>query len=524
MSGFASMMAPVGPIAEAFVNDWRKITGIMGPVGSSKTTQCMRKIITAALMQNPGPDGVRRVRGAAIRNTYPQLERNVLKSWFGWFPKDIGRWNGKNLVHELNLNWLNPATGETIRIYIEMHFIALNERSAEEVLRGLELTLIWINEADTVDPSVYYFGMTRIGRYPDAKLGGCAWSGIIMDFNAPDIDNWVYELFVDQNLGLDAELEAELREQFGPLFGVGFYRQPGGRSVDPPPENIANLPPGYYLQQVMALSKKPNMLRRMVDNEFGTTVDGQPVYPEYNPSLHYRPEPLQPLPGYPIYAGIDGGRTPAAVFFQVPGYLRIMSEVVVYDPKKTSSGDQIYLDRIGPAYFGELMREHAKDKFGDREVDMIFYDPSIDFGQETDSYDWLAVVKDEFPCVYKPGGDSANRVEPRLESTRYWFNHSPGGQPGLLIGSECPVLRRALAGGYVLEQRKTSTGLSLSRKPDKGPFSHVANALEHGTLGFKLRGKGIERQDARGAARRAAGPRVEYSKGYFSPARTQGGR
>ena len=170
------------------------------------------------------------------------------------------------------------------------------------------------------------------------------------------------------------------------------------------------------------------------------------------------------------------------------------------------------------------MREHAKDKFGDREVDMIFYDPSIDFGQETDSYDWLAVVKDEFPCVYKPGGDSANRVEPRLESTRYWFNHSPGGQPGLLIGSECPVLRRALAGGYVLEQRKTSTGLSLSRKPDKGPFSHVANALEHGTLGFKLRGKGIERQDARGAARRAAGPRVEYSKGYFSPARTQGGR
>jgi|688.fasta_scaffold01422_19 hypothetical protein len=513
MSGIAAMMAPVGPIAEAFVNDWRKITGIMGPVGSAKTTSCIRKIITAALKQNPGPDGVRRVRGAAIRNTYPQLERNVLKSWFGWFPKDIGKWNGKNLVHELNLNWLNPQTGETIRIYIEMHFIALNERSAEEVLRGLELTLIWINEADTVDPSVYYFGMTRIGRYPDAKLGGCAWSGIIMDFNAPDIDNWVYDLFVDNNLGLDAELEAELRAQLGPLFGVGFYRQPGGRSVDPPPENLANLPPGYYLQQVMALSKKPNMLRRMVDNEFGTTVDGQPVYPEYNPGLHYAGQRLAPLSDYPIYVGIDGGRTPAAVFFQVPGYLRLLSEVVIYDPKKTSSGENIYLDRLGPAHFGELMREHVLDHFGDREVKCVFYDPSIDFGQEEDSYEWLRVLKAEFPCKYKAGGDAANRVEPRLEAMRHWFNSSPGGQPGVLVGSDCPVLRRALSGGYILVQRKTSTGLSLSAKPDKGPFSHVANAIEHGVLGYKMRGSAIEGQRQDRDQRRHSHRRTKFT-GY----------
>jgi hypothetical protein len=52
-------------------------------------------------------------------------------------------------------------------------------------------------------------------------------------------------------------------------MGVGFHVQPGGRSKDPLPENIENLPKGYYAQQIFALAKKPWLIRRMVDNEFG---------------------------------------------------------------------------------------------------------------------------------------------------------------------------------------------------------------------------------------------------------------
>lgn len=492
------MMAPVGPVAEAFLNDWRLLTTIMGPVGSAKTTTCIRKIVTSALKQNPGPDGVRRVRWAAVRNTYPQLERNVLNSWSSWFPKDKDNWNGKELCQRLNLEWIDAATGKVIPIYIEIYFIALNERSAEEVLRGLELTGIWINEMDTCDPNIWYYGVGRIGRYPSAKDGGCAWSGIIGDFNAPDIDNYVYDLCVDGNLGLDQETEDLLKEQLGPRFGVGFHRQPGGRSVDPPPENIKNLQPGYYATQVMAYAKKPNLLRRLVDNDFGTSVDGQPVYPEYNALLHYSPSVLPPLPDYPIYAGLDGGATPAMVFFQVPGYMRVLDELVVYDPKKASKGandDKIFLSRMGPDYFGELAAEFVLDRFGDREIACVFYDPAIDFGTEnTEKFDWLKIFKEEFPCKFKAGGKEGNRLEPRLSAVRDWFNSSPGGQPGLLLSQNCKVLRRGFAGGYVYDQAKTSTGLTLKEKPAKGPFSHVQDALQYGALGYKTRGSAIESQ------------------------------
>ncbi len=513
MSGFASLMAPVGPKAEAFVNDRRLLTGIMGPVGSAKTTSCIRKIVNSALWQKPGPDGVRRVRWAAVRNTYPQLERNVLNSWFTWFPKTKTNWNGKEMCQRLNLDVIDARTGANMPIYIEIYFIALNERSAEEVLRGLELTGIWINEMDTVDPNVWYFGVGRIGRYPSAKDGGCAWSGIIGDFNAPDIDNYTYDLLVDQNLGIDEETEKELRVQLGERYGIGFYRQPGGRSVNPPPENIQNLPMGYYPTQIMAYARKPNMLRRMVDNEFGTTVDGQPVYPEYNPSLHLATTPLPPLPDYPIYAGLDGGRTPAMVFFQVPGYFRILKELVVYDPKKSSTEDKIYLERMGPRYFAELAREFVLDHFGDREVKAVFYDPAIDFGGDDDDYDWLKSFQKEFPCKYKAGGNEGNRLEPRLGAVRDWFNSSPGGQPGLLLGNDCKVLRRGFAGGYCYDQAKTSTGLTLKEKPAKGPFAHIQDALQYGALGYKMRGSAIEGQRQDRDQRRNNNRRVKHT-GY----------
>lgn len=512
MSGFASLMAPVGPKAEAFVNDRRLLTGIMGPVGSAKTTSCIRKIVNSALWQRPGPDGVRRVRWAAVRSTYPQLERNVLNSWFTWFPKSKTNWNGKEMCQRLHLNVIDGRTGDTIPIYIEIYFIALGERSAEEVLRGLELTGIWINEMDTVDPNVWYYGVGRIGRYPSAKDGGCAWSGIIGDFNAPDIDNYVYGLFVDQDLGIDDEMEKELREQLGERYGVGFYRQPGGRSKDPLPENIQNLPPGYYATQVMAYGKRPNMLRRMVDNDFGTTVDGQPVYPEYNPVLHLADTALPPLPDYPIFAGLDGGATPAMVFFQVPGYLRLLNELVLVDPKKSGGDDQLFLERFGPSHFGELAREFVLDEFGDREISCVFYDPAIDFGPQDDKFDWLKAFKSEFPCKFKAGGKDGNRLEPRLGAVRDRLNSSPGGQPGLLLSSRCKVLRRGFAGGYVYAQSKTSTGMILKEKPAKGPFSHVHDALQYGALGHKLRGDAIEIQ-RQGVKQSRAKSKVKHS-GY----------
>lgn len=508
----ASLLAPVGPKAEAFVNDQRFLTAIMGPFGSAKTTMCIRKILNSAFWQNPGPDGVRRVRWCCVRDTYAQLEANVMKSWFTWFPKTKANWNGRMMQHVLRLDVVD-GQGGTFTIEIEMLFRAMGDQKAEDVLKGLELTGLWMNETDTLDQSVFLFGWPRTGRYPPAKMGGCQWRGVIADFNAPDIDNWTYDFFVLQKLGLNEEQEIQLKEVLGPRFGIGYFRQPGGLSKDPPPENIQNLPVGYYEGLLLAYANQPNYLRRFVHNEFGAVRNGQPVFPEFNEQLHMAAEVLEPLPDLPIVAGLDGGRTPAMVLAQRTdiGQLRILDELVLFDPKKKDE-----LARMGPTAFAEMARDFVDRRYPRHRFGGGFYDPAADFGEFDDAGTWMDIFKRAFGGTWKPGGKDGNRLEPRLEAVRKRLNRSPGGQPGMLVSARCSMLRRGFTAGYVIERIETSAGGRFREQPTKNDFSHVQDALQYLCLGLDTRGRIIDEMDVRAAARKAAGPKVAYGGGYFS--------
>ena len=300
-----SLMAPVGPVAEEFVNDGKLITAIMGPYGSAKTTSCIRKAILMTLWQKPGPDGVRRSRGCVVRDTYPQLEANVLESWFTWFPKDMpgSTWNGRQMRHIVRMR-VNMMDGQPpVEIEMDVYFKAMGDQKAEDVLKGLELTWLWLNEVDTLDRTVLRFGLPRCGRYPSTKDGGCQWYGVIADFNAPDEDNWTFELLVEGKLPIDDKAAASLREAVGERFGIGFHRQPGGR--EPDAENLANLPKGYYAGMIVGMSESD--IARFVDNKFGAVYSGQRVFPEYNTEIHRASYEIEADPSRPLLFGLDGG-------------------------------------------------------------------------------------------------------------------------------------------------------------------------------------------------------------------------
>ena len=511
-----SLFAPVGPVAEDFVNDQRLISAIMGPYGSAKTTSCIRKAVNITLWQKPGPDGVRRSRGCIVRDTYAQLETNVLNSWFTWFPKTKENWNGREMCHRLRFEVHTLDGGPASVIEMEVYFRAMGDQKAEDVLKGLELTWLWLNEVDTLDRGVLRFGLPRCGRYPPAKDGGCAWYGVIADFNAPDIDNWTYELLVEQQLPIEGEALEQLKEMVGDRFGIGFHRQPGGRSKSPPPENIQNLPPGYYESMIMGMDS--NDVRRFVDNQFGAVRNGQPVYPEFNEAVHIAREELRADPNLPTHAGLDGGRTPAIVFFQHDDELdqiRVLRELVLYDPIKPRD-----LLRLGPRQFGEICAEFIASEFPDCELGVVFYDPAIDFGSEEDGYDWLAEFEAEFPArKFSPGGDAGNRLEPRLEAVRRRLTKLPAGQPSILIDPRARVVRRAFNNGYVFEriEHKSSKTGRFRSIPVKNDFSHVMDALAEGCLGVQNRGAILNRMRMDRAARAAAAGKVDYGGGYFRP-------
>jgi hypothetical protein len=528
-SSLVSLMAPVGPVAEAFVWDETLISTIMGPYGSAKTTSCIRKAIVATLRQNPGHDGVRRSRGCVVRDTYQQLETNVLKSWFTWFPKDDHPdWNGREMRHTVRfaVNMLDGS--EPIRIEMEVFFRAMGDNKAEDVLKGLELTWLWLNEVDTLDEAVIRFGLPRCGRFPSAKDGGCAWYGVWADMNAPDEDNWTYPLLVEKKLPIDDAAADRLRAQVGARFGIAFHRQPGGR--DPAAENKTNLPDGYY--ELMIIPMSENEIRRFVDNEFGAVRRGQPVYPEFNQAVHVSDVELRADPELAILGGLDGGRTPALIFGQhdpATDQLRVLREVVLYDPQKRTE-----LRRLGAQSFGEICAARFAEWFPEFEPGVLFYDPALDYGTEDDGIDFLADFQEAFPWQrVSPGGEPGNRIDPRLEATRRRLTKLPGGKPALQLNADphVRVLRLAFKSGYVLERVAEKNGRSgrFRSIPEKNDFSHVADAAAELCLGIQNRGRMIanlrelrarQRRGRRGAG---SGGNVDYGAGYFKPAATGGG-
>lgn len=523
-----SLFAPVGPVAEAFVRDDRIVRAIMGPYGSAKTTSCIRVIATSPMLQNPGPDGVRRARWCVVRDTYAQLETNVLNSWFAWFPKTKDNWNGREMCHRLNFEVALLDGTPPQKIALEVYFRAMGDQKAEDVLKGLELTGLWLNEVDTLDKSVLRFGLPRCGRYPSAKDGGCQWYGVIADFNAPDIDNWTYELLVEGTLPIDGEALDSLREKVGKRFGIGFHRQPGGRSIDPLPENIANLPAGYY--DSMTIGMGPNDVRRFVDNEFGAVRNGQPVYPEYNDSFHCAKEPLRPVTGAVAFA-VDGGSTPAAVFGERTdfGQIRTLSEVVVF------AGEDETLEKLGPEAFGRMCATHWLERYARQEFGGAWADPAAFFGQDDTDYSWIKLfwkalvetlakggVKAARGWKIRPSPVKANRLPERIETVRRGLvMNADGGQPGQLISPECRMLRRGFNNAYVITRVQMSHGHGAWREtPLKNDSSHVHDAKQYLDLGLIKRGVLADGETVRPGRRDAsrARPRgkVDFGKGQFA--------
>jgi hypothetical protein len=525
---------PVGPRARGFVNDRKFISSIMGPYGSAKTTSCFQKILNVVAWQVPNPrDGIRRIRVCCIRQTYGQLEDNAMKDWFAWFPKTKENWNGERYTHTLTLDIPGLSTAAQIaaaktdaahqnmmngRCIIEMVFRGLGELKAEAVFKGMQLTLLWLNEADTLSRDVLNYGLPRVGRFPAAKDGGCAWSGIITDFNAPEIDNWTYDLLVNKDLGIPDDELARLQEQYGPDFGINFWRQPGG--LDPEAENLGNLPPGYYERLIIGFAGNDNKVRRFVHNEFGAINNGQPVYPEFNDALHVAKEFVRPIPGRPIHIAIDGGSTPAAVFGQEDedGQIRILGECVVFNPDQEQS-----LAKMGPRQFGRECREYFDRMWPHGKVGEIWGDPAGFFGggyggEADEDLAWMQEFGRGFgKSVRSAPGTRGNRVTIRIEAVRGCLTTNVGAKPGILVSPIAKHLRRGFNNGYVIQRIKFSDGTGRWKdQPNKNDFSHVHDALQYLVLGLKKRGNATDDMDAEQRHRRKARGNVDFGGGYFS--------
>jgi len=420
--------------------------GVMGPVGSGKSTAMCVELMQRARAQAPGPDGVRRTRFAVIRNTVRSLQDTALKTWLDWFGSTyFGHYQKTEMVHRMRFE----------DVEAEVLFRALDSPADVKKLLSLELTGAWVNEARELPRAVIDALADRVGRFPSRREGGATWAGLILDTNPPDTDHWWYRL---------AELERPA--------GWAFFRQPGGLLEqggtfvpNPAAENLGNLPAGYY--ERAAAGRSPDHVRVYHCAQYGFVCDGRPVFPEYVDAVHCPAAPLDPAPGVPLVVGLDFGLTPAALIAQrLPGGRWLWL-------------DELVAEDMGVARFGRLLRDLLAGRYGGFEVE-VWGDPAGAARSQTDEKTAFQVL-DALGVPARPA--PSNDFTLRREAIAAPLSRLVDGKPGLLVSPRCNTARRGLAGGYGLRRLAVAGTERFADKPDKNRFSHVIDAGGYALLG-----------------------------------------
>lgn len=430
------------PVISAFLQSDARIRQLMGPFGSGKSTGCVIEILLRGMAQAPGPDGIRRTRWAAVRNTYPELRDTTKRTFEDWVPQEMRVWSAEENTYIVAFN----------DVYIEVLFRALDRPEDVKKLLSLELTGAWVNESREVPRAIVDGLDGRVGRFPSVRNGGCTWRGVIMDTNPPDDDHWIYRLFEEQVLN-DIKVAAKYK----------IFKQPSGMSAEA--ENREHLDPGYY--ENLLIGKDPQWVEAFVHGRYAFVRSGKPVYFEYHDDIHTSKEVL-PWLGGPLSLGMDFGLTPAIVVGQktATGQWQMIDEYV---------SDDMGATRFSEFVKAELSRHYAGAHFSG------WGDPAGSTRAQTDEETPFDVVQaaglpidpchtNDFILRREAVGNALTRL-------------TMMGKPAFIVSPKCRILRKAMAGGYCFKRIAVAGTDRYRDVPDKNHFSHVAEAAQYLMVG-----------------------------------------
>ena len=416
------------------------VRGIMGPVGSGKSTACCWEIMARALRQKKSPDGYRRSRWVVIRNTYRELEDTTLNTWFECFPKEVGSWIQHRMMHKL-------IFGDVL---CEVLFRALDRPDDVKKLLSLELTGAWVNEAKEVPRGIIDMLQARVGRYPRKRDGGPSWYGVFMDTNPPDSESWWYRLF-------EVERPPEWK----------LFRQPSAQSKHA--ENLDNLPKLYY--ERMTAGKDEEWVRVYVQGEYGYVADGKPVHPRFHSRTHVLDVEPNPNHRVPLLLGADFGLTPALVILQErPGGGFVAVDEVTTEDTGASTFARECVTKLNSEYAGFVYEGYG--------------DPSGDSRSPTNESETVFTVLADEGLDLSPSPDRSNDPVLRIETVNTLLaTVALDGAPALLISPRCTRLIKGLGGGYHFKRVNTHGEERFHEKPFKNVYSHVCEALQYALVG-----------------------------------------
>lgn len=493
----------IGPIADAYIASRAFIKGIMGPVGSGKTIASGQAFLQLAKKQGGvmGRDGVlvRKSRFAIIRDTYPNLDRNTIPSWWKIIPKHVGDFvNSSPRIHRFGfvlrrdghiLDQLAPVL-EVCQV--EMEFRAIGDQTVEDALRGLEVTAALVNEADRTHPDILTFLAGRVGRFGDLDPSLVVDPQIMLDLNGNDDENWTHKVLVEERL--PQELTDALMAVSANRPLVEYFEQPEAvdehGNVNPRAENVENLPEGYYQRQYAFAKMRGNetYILRMLRSKFTPPQSGRSVFPEYLDQIHCAE--FDAIPGVPLFIMADQGLLGAVLIGQfVKGQLRILEEIsCVFE----TEDDEIEVVQLGGETLGRQVKDLLIARYPTFTVGDAVCDPAGAAGEDAINFrSWRQEFSKGLGFKVRKARVPRNAIAPRLKAVRTRLNMVIGAERGLLVHKRCRMTRRAFRTKYFYPRIGKGSGEGYySDVPKKVQgYSDLMDALQYGC--FELE-KGVD--------------------------------
>jgi hypothetical protein len=429
------------PTVAKFIKSEQFYSFIVGPVGSSKTTGILFKILYHAMRQKPSPkDGIRRTRWVVVRNTMPQLRDTTINSFMMWFkPGQAGQWKSTS----------NTFVFKFDDVEAEVMFRPLDTPEDVRRVLSLEVTGVILDEFVEIPQEIVEALSGRCGRYPPVQLeGGPDWWGMWGASNPGNEDDWWYDWLYEERPS-----------------NLAYFEQPGGFSSDA--ENLANLPGGSDYYANLAEGKSEEWINQFINVRWGFSLRGTPVYKAFRSALHVAKERIPYNPHRSVVVGFDAGLTPSAIIGQQDAHGRVL---VI---------GELVSENMGARRFcREKLIPYLNERCPDCTLEIVA-DPACTQRAQTDERSVKQILEEEMRVKVRPA--PSNALADRIGAVEDYLTRLTDAGPAMLVDPNCRKLIRGFTSGYhYAVNNKGRTADS----PEKNEYSHPHDANQYLCLAF----------------------------------------
>ena len=477
---------------------------VRGPMGSGKSVGCCKHMSLTTELQpafdfgaaknDPDssvmPDGkrhpVRWSKWLVGRDTKPELWNTTIKTMREVLPNFRIARQQPSLEGRMEVPSIH-RDGTWCRTDFVFIPFDVEEDELERAIKSFEPSGAWINEGNSIPWKRIWMANSRVGRFQPVKPPNDGDPplyhsfGTIIDSNSPNETNWMHRFEVDEKpdkmlFFVQPPALIKTVDEAGREVYLNNDEENARRFGLRPAENIAHLKGGFGYYRKMLVGGDPDDIKKWCLNQYGTSVDGKPIYTSWNPDIHVKRD-LKFLRGWPLILGTDFGLTPAMTFLQVgpDGIVRVLDEL----PSSDMPLDEFVSTMVIPK---------LTERFGwpmNCPTIMNYCDPAG--RQRTQTYgDTCIELLNRRGIPTEPCPDLSNDFRTRRDAVEKLLR-----ERRMEVDARCKTLIDGFNGHYCYRrQRSDADGKPrFSEGPDKNNFyTHVHDSLQYPVVAVTMGG------------------------------------